>query len=254
MMHYFQAECLKCRHTAAGKVVIMMPLVVMMLAAVMTHNYFAVDSYNWWYSMAGAGMAALVCGIVGGKDRKMKNHAIWSLPCDLGSVWDAKILYGVCATGISSLVLTVSTVVVGQILKYGLKMTFFVEPSIGIQLLAWVVMWITFLWQVPLCMFLTQRIGLFPTLLLHMGIYAGMSWFVSLTPYYPLLPGAITSRMMCPVLGVLPNGLLAVEGSMTYSPELMDGSSLWIGMLSALIWFVVLWRLGRKWYERQVEQ
>ena len=57
---------------------------------------------------------------------------------------------------------------------------------------------------------------------------------------------------MCPVLGILPNGLPAVEGQMTYFPEIMESENLLAGVTAALLWFLLFWWGSRNYFERQV--
>ena len=42
-----QAEMLKYRHTAIGKLTVLMPVICVVMSAVLTHVYFTIDSYNW---------------------------------------------------------------------------------------------------------------------------------------------------------------------------------------------------------------
>lgn len=84
MQSYYKAEFLKNRHTAAEKIIFIMPLISVALSAVLTHNYFAIDSYNWWYAMLFPAMMALVSGMTGARDKKLGNRAIWTIPADMG--------------------------------------------------------------------------------------------------------------------------------------------------------------------------
>ena len=92
MKQYFLAEKLKYRHTFLPFLIVAMPLMTCLLAAFLTGNYFAVDSFNWWYMIMFPGMTAIICAVVGGKDKKQQNRTIFALPVDIGKVWDAKIL------------------------------------------------------------------------------------------------------------------------------------------------------------------
>ena len=64
MKRYFLAEKLKYRHTFLPFLVVAMPLMTCLLAAFLTGNYFAVDSFNWWYMMMFPGMTAIANGIL----------------------------------------------------------------------------------------------------------------------------------------------------------------------------------------------
>lgn len=231
-----------------------MPVVSVVFAAVLTGEYFVVDTYNWWYIGLYPGMIGIVCGMIGGKDKKKKNFTLWSLPCEMGKIWDAKIFTGAFFSGLSVIFLTVLSFAVAKLLGEGLHIEFLAQPSAKMQILAGIVLFVTTLWQVPFCLFLSQKIGSFPMFLVHMGSFTLMSTMASLKPWYMALPGGITSRLMCPLLGILPNGLLAREGSVTYSPEFMESWNLPVGVLASLIWFFLFFLGSRKWFERQVEK
>ncbi|WP_373217569.1 lantibiotic immunity ABC transporter MutE/EpiE family permease subunit [Ruminococcus sp. 5_1_39BFAA] len=252
MKRYFRAEKLKYRHTFLKGIVVLMPLISVFFSAMLTHAYFAVDSYNWWYMILYPGMLGIVCGMIGGKDKRKKNFTIWSLPCSMEKIWDAKVLLGAALSGIAVGITIILTIIMGQFMESALHMKFIIQPSLKMQLTAGLLMWLTTLWQIPFCLLLSQKMGTFVMLLIHMGSYAIISAAISLKPWFAALPGAITSRLMCPVLGILPNGLPAVEGQMTYSPELMELQNLMIGLPAAILWFLILWLVSRKWFERQV--
>ena len=61
MEAYFQAEAKKYRHSHLKILLLGMPLLNTLLSAVLTHNYFSIDCYNWWYTLLFTGMNALLC-------------------------------------------------------------------------------------------------------------------------------------------------------------------------------------------------
>lgn len=250
---YFLAETIKCRHTSLFRLVAAMPLVSTLLAAALTYEYFAIDSYNWWYMVLFPGMTAIVGGLIIGKDKKLKNRAVWTLPVRTGNVWDAKLLLGCLASGLSVLCVLAFTLLTGSLLKNGLHFHFAIEPTLGEQAAACLLIWVTSLWQIPFCMLLAEKLGTFAAFLLHMGSYFLIAPQLFSKAWFALAPGAITARLMCAVLKLLPNGLPATEGNLTFSPELLDQKSLLVGIPAALLWFAFFWRLGRTCYEREVE-
>lgn len=253
MGKYYPAERLKNRHTSAEKLILLMPMIVVCLAARLTSDYFTIDAYNWWYIVLFPGMTAIVCGAVGNRDKKMKNQTILTLPADMGAVWDGKVLYGIRCMGISLAVLLSATLMISTILKQVWQIVFRIDPAAGEQVLAVVVLFLTSLWQIPFCLLLMQVIGRFPMILLHEGSIFLISVTMSLKPYFMLLPGGIAARLMCIILKILPNGLIAKPGSMTFTPELMDWKGVPVGILASLVWFAVFWIVGRKQFERQVQ-
>lgn len=252
MKMYFQAEKLKYHHTFLTGLVIWMPLTVVFLSAWLTHDYFTIDCYNWWYIGLYPGLIGVLCGTIGGKDKEKKNYTIWSLPCSMKKIWDAKVLTGALWSGIAMSCMIIFTIVMGKVLEIMMNRTFIVQPTLKAQLTAGVIIWLTTLWQIPFCLFLSQKMGTFLMFLLHMGSYTIISTVISLKSWFAFWPGAITSRLMCSVLGVLPNGLLAVEGQMTWSPELVETQNLLIGIPAAVFWFFVFWRGSRESFQRQV--
>lgn len=72
-----------------------MPMFTALLAFWLTSSYFSVDVYNWWYIGLYPGFLGILCSIIGKKDKQKKNYTIWSLPCGMEQIWDAKILVGI---------------------------------------------------------------------------------------------------------------------------------------------------------------
>lgn len=251
---YLQAESLKYKHSTAGKLTILMPLLCVVMSAVLTHVYFTVDSYNWWYVGISTGYISLLCGIISEKDKKLGNRAIWSLPCDMGKIWDAKVLYGIKMSGIAVGLHTAVTIVIAFFLEMILHVNFIIRPSVTAQLAAGVLLWLSYCWQIPWCLFLAQMIGRIPMLIFHFVWNSLMAVVMSLSPIYMFFPGALGPRMMCVLLKVMPNGLPAQVGEMTYAPRLIDPSSIPIGIAASIVWLLLLWAVTRKWYQRKVER
>lgn len=253
-MNYWKAERMKYRHTFMMPTAVLMPLAGIAAAAVLTAQYFVMDSYNWWYMMLAPGTIAILCGMIGEKDRRQKNRTICALPIRLGKVWDAKVLTAAGASGLSMLVLWAGTMLTAAVLGMGQEGAAAGAAGAGRWLLAAVLIWITSLWQIPLCLWLTHKLGSFVMLLVHLSACALLSAVVSLQSWFWVLPAGITPRLMCVVLRILPNGLAAKEGNLTFSPELLSPDALWAGIFSALGWLAFLWFFCRRSYERQVRR
>ena len=254
MGKYYLAERLKNRHTSVGKLILLMPVAAVCLAAWLTMEYFTIDSYNWWYMFLFPGMTAVICAVAGGLDKKMGDRAGLALPVDMGAVWDAKVLYGFRCMGISLLVFLTVTLLTGTGLAQIFQYHFQMNPSVSGQILAVAVLYVTSLWQIPVCLLLQQKLGMFPMLLIHMGSYCLGAAELSLHACFMLLPGGIAARMMCIILKILPNGLTAEPGSLTFSPELLERKGLLAGIVASLLWLALFWFAGRRWFERKTEK
>lgn len=241
----YRAEVLKNRHTAAGKLAVWMPLITVFLAAILTMDYMIIDSYNWWYGGIFPGCTALVSCTLSGKEKRQRNRNILSLPIDMKTIWDGKVLYGIRMLTVSVFLLFGAACLAEMAGTYVFHMKYRLAITPESQLAAAVVLLVTGLWQVPFCLFLQQLFGSAAAPLIHVAGYAIAAFSASLQPYFMLFPGAIPARLMCCILGILPNGLLARPGSVTYSPELVKSGAIPVGIISALIWFLLLWGIGR---------
>ena len=114
---FYKAEKLKNRHSAIGRLTILMPLISVILSAVLTSRFFTIDSYNWWYMMLFPGLVSLICGLRGQRDKKMGNRSILTLPEDPKHVWDGKVLYVIREPLWLLIVIFAASVVIAAILQ-----------------------------------------------------------------------------------------------------------------------------------------
>ena len=64
-------------------------------------------------------------------------------------------------------------------------------------------------------------------------------------------PFGYTPRAVCPILHILPNGLNAVEGSDTFTPEILQSSSIVISIIISIILFCLLSYVSASWFEKR---
>lgn len=239
MIAIMKAEQLKWKRTFIPKLLWLTPLITLLISAVlMGGEYFQTGAYNWWYTMLLPGALTICCALVIEKDKKIKYHSILALPLDLKRIWLGKIVT-------SSIWLFLITIIFfGGITAGGLL--FGHSLPITSSLLSTFVIFLTFLWQIPLCLFLAAKLGTYLTILLNVvanivGIVAfadGEMWY-----YYPF---AIGARLLCSTLGILPNGLLVPQGS-----PLLDKGVILPGLLIALAWFMMISFLTAKWFTKR---
>ncbi|BAH06235.1 lantibiotic immunity ABC transporter MutE/EpiE family permease subunit [Clostridium kluyveri] len=216
------------------------------LSFILTTRYFEIDSYNWWYVMLFPGMISLLCTLVVVKDKKMKNMAVLSLPVDLKKIWMAKVLVCVCMIVIASMIHLFGSVFIGNILEIGKLGRI---PMIN-AVFASIVLIITLLWQIPLCMFLGSKIGMFATVLINI-VCCILGVLLAVYDTLWMIPYAVPSRLMIPIIKVLPNGLPAIQGNQAFTPELLWDSVILPGIIIIVSLFVILAFFTAKWYENQ---
>lgn len=249
----YQAEVIKNRHTVSGRLSILMPLIVVGLSLGFAKEYVVIDSHNWWYMGLLPAMVGIICGMSGEREQRLKYRGVLSLPISMKNIWDGKVLYGIRALTLSVLILVVTSAAVNTVLSGVFKLAFPIEISVMQQLAAGIVLFAVSLWQVPWCLILQQLFGNAAGLLFHVVSYGILSCTLSLYPCFMVLPGGVAARLMCIILKILPNGLPARPGSMTFSPELLDSSGIPAGILSTILWFFLLWLVGRCLFERKVQ-
>ncbi|MCT2194728.1 lantibiotic immunity ABC transporter MutE/EpiE family permease subunit [Paenibacillus sp. p3-SID1389] len=229
MQAYLRAEFLKTKRTFTRKLTWLAPLLTLLLCTgLMAGPFFQIASYNWWYTLLLPGALTLMCtGVIQKDSKKLKYRAIFGLPVSLSKVWLGKI--GVIAGLLlaSSVILMLGVALSGLVFPAGL--------TLADHALASLLLFLTFLWQIPLCLFLTDRVGMFATMILNVLGNIACNILFATTAFWWAVPYAIPSRLMCATIGVLPNGLPVPEGD-----ALWDKSVILPGVLITLGLFFLL--------------
>lgn len=246
MVEYFISENMKIKRKFVKRLVWIAPTMVILLSVFLTANYFQVCIYNWWYTLILPGVIAIEGCFLYKIDGAMKNKSVMALPVDLKKVWIAKILVGVKNIAISCMIIFIA----GQLSVFVIPMRSESNISILSGFIGILVIIITSIWEIPLWFFLGNKIGMFPTIILSLAANI-FSIVVAVRKFWWINPFSYTSRLMCPILRILPNGLLAKEGSKTFTPELLNTSSIPLGIGVSIVLFIVITYLTAKWYERQ---
>jgi ABC-2 type transport system permease protein len=228
MVKLIFAEYQKLKRTFSKKMVLLAPLAIVFLCANLgLGESFQKGSYNWWSSFVLPGALTLICANVIEKDKKkIHYHGILSLPSNPVKIWAGKIGTCVFLYLISCMVFFAGVTLGG--LYYGSSVSL-MQSAVGNALL-----FITFLWQIPLCMFFTDRMGLFPTVFINLAGNMLCTTFASRTSHWKI-PYAIPARLMCPVIKVLPNGL-----SVPANDPLLSTNVILPGILITLTLFIAL--------------
>lgn len=246
MFKYFLSENTKIKHTFVEKLSWISPSFVILLSISLAATYFQVDSYNSWYVTILPGTVALSCALLSKMDGGMKNRAVISLPVELQKVWAAKVLVGIKGLFISCIIIFIAA----QLSVFVVNINPVSKIPILNGLAATLILIITYMWQVPLCLYLGNKIGLFPTIILSLGVNV-ICGVMAIEEYWWMIPFSYPSRLMCPVLRILPNGLLAEPASQTFTPQLLDTWVIPFGISVSFILFLIVTYLTAKWFARQ---
>lgn len=242
MVNYLKAENLKLKHTFTKKLIIIMPMISLLMGA-LAPAWYEVNTFNWWYIMIFPGTIALICSLVHQKEeKKLKYRGVMCLPIDLKKLWISKALLIGIYIFISCIILSLG-IFPGRFI-FSSAIT---NPiSITKIIIGAVVITITSLWQVPFCLFLAKKVGLFPTILINTVVGIVLNMLTVDKKLWWLFPYSFTSRLMCPILGILPNGCLAETGN-----PLLNSNVIWSGIALSILFFILLILVTAHWFSKQ---
>lgn len=246
MLRYFLSENLKIKNTFLSKLIWIMPILTIIFTILIEPSYFQHASYNFWYVLILPGAVSLIFTLLNRIDGNMKNKVVLSLPLDLRKVWMAKVLVGIKSMSISCIIIFLAA----QLSPIVINIKSEKEIPVFVGLVAIIILVITFAWQVPLCMYLGNKIGLFQTVLINIAVNFIFTT-LAVKNFWWAIPFTYPARLMCFVLKILPNGLPAEPGSKTFNPELLNVWNIPLGLSISIVLFLVVTSLTAKWYNAQ---
>ncbi|MPQ33147.1 lantibiotic immunity ABC transporter MutE/EpiE family permease subunit [Clostridium estertheticum] len=238
MLKYLQAENLKCKRTFIKKLIFLAPMVTFLIA-LSSVMWFQANSFNWWYMMILPGYISLMAVMTNEKEeKKLRYRAVFGLPISLKKVWISKVLINGIYMTLSCMILSVGIILGGYYFSIIIP---FSRVIVAVALIA-----VTSLWQIPLCMFLAKKLGMLGAILINVGGGSVLGALIAIKSMWWICPYSWTARIMCPILGYLPNGLKAEIGSSILSPVVIP-----IGIILSLILFALLLIVTTNWFEKQ---
>ncbi|WMJ90448.1 lantibiotic immunity ABC transporter MutE/EpiE family permease subunit [Anaerocolumna sp. MB42-C2] len=249
LITYLKAENLKYKRSLFRKLIIVIPLVLILIAMIFLYIGIGLGGFsssivcNWSMPIASLTIV-LLCHLVNNKDQKHKYRTLYSLPIDLKKTFISKIILTALNLLIISLLLSFITVIT-ECISSGVSGAI---GHSGYYIFGYCLLWFSFLWQIPFCLFLDQKIGFVGSVIINLFASAIGILFFSLTPLFWFFPYSWPGRFMVTLFGVLPNGLLAEANSRLI---LSLGESLLLSLVSLLTMLVLLVLFSR-WYKRQV--
>ncbi len=184
-MNYLKSEHLKFKRTIFNKLLWIAPLFVTVFAWIIGgFSGFMYMSFYWWYAFILPGTIAILCVFSHLKEDKAgKYYSIFSIPIDLVKFEMAKSVLIIEKLVIAALFLA-TFVSISNVISPALAVY-----NIGVSVLGSVAIVLASIWQIPLCLFLAQTIGM--TLPIYLNTILGIlfpivlkeSIFVWLCPY-----------------------------------------------------------------------
>ena len=224
-----RAERMKMKHTFDGilpEAAALLTL-VLVLGLAFGNSYYSVNAWNWWYVMLMPGMLSVLCCLGIKRERKMHYCNLLTLSVPPARCLMGKILCYALELGAANLIIAAGTLAAGRL--WGSYI-----PDVN-GFAAAILLCVCSLWEIPLFLWLGSRFGTFISLFFCMASSAaGVALFADSDLWW-LFPAAIPVRLMCPVLGIMPNGLLVSADS-----TLWDTGVILPGVLISLVWFLFM--------------
>ena len=249
LLTYLEAENLKFKRSLFRKLVLFIPAALIVTS--MIFLFIGIGSGGFsssfvcnWCMPVGSLSIVILCHLVNNKDGKHKYRTLYSLPINLKTTFISKVILTALNFLIISLLLAFIT-----ILSEGMVSGITAAIShAAYYILAYCLLWLSFLWQIPFCLYLDRKTGFVGSVIINLLASASCGLFFSLTPLFWAFPYGWAARYMITLFGVLPNGLLAGADS---------GKILSLGEISLLALISLLAVLGltalfARWYGRQV--
>ena len=217
---YIESEWLKSKRSFVRKMVVLMPLVTVVLALFMMNGTYARElAYNWWYLLFLPFTVAYVAGHLVSADRKKNFHGLWGIVQKKREAGYAKVVAGGLLVLGANVVFMVLIALLGGVAD-GAQVVesqgvgFGNVRGLGLDenLLAGVLLTVTFVWQIPLFMLITMKTNTMISVVLSVFFNFGIACLCAVGSFW-WVPFAIPARLMCHVLGILPNGLMAEAGA-----------------------------------------
>lgn len=218
MMRLLTSEHLKMKRTFAKKLIWLCPAVLILLAFFMMGGYLYQCAYNMWYCFFVPVQTALICALIHQKEAKQLNYyRVFTASARLRSVWYSK-------TALATIYLWVSAVLFCLLVGVTAAM---VQGTAGVRwgsaVTAVAVTIVCSMWQIPFYLWLAKKGGFFLPIVVSMAGCVLEAIF-AVKSFWWICPYAWASRLMCTVLGILPNGLLAEDGLLLISRPAITGT------------------------------
>lgn len=243
MISYILAENLKHKGTFLKKLLVIMPITLILLSLFLMPSYFTTNSYNWWYVIIMPATFALIPAIMHRKEsRKLKYRAVFPLNINLKKLWVSKIITAFIYMNITAMVHMLG-VYIFQFLIGGQ-----LAPNYRFLTLVFAsfLLIISNIWQIPLCFFLAKKFGFIASITINAVLGLALGILLSDSTFWIYCPYSWGIRLMIPVMGILPSGVLTEA-----SNPIISNTSLLIPCILSICLFTLLTMISAKWFSKQ---
>lgn len=248
MLNVLRSEHLKYKRTFMKRLILFAPLVFILISLrvklflpdyIGAWEMLLAQIYNWWPVLFLPLGTALLAALAQQKEKKAgKFQNLRIHPVSTTALWTGKIAVLAYHTLLSSCILMVAVLISGLTTAGG------ATPWSTI-VAGGLLMWLTSLPLIPIQLWAAAWKGtLFSMAVGFAGGIAGV--LAAPEPYWVYIPWSWPIRLMSPVVGVHPNGVLMEENH-----PLRDPSVIPVGILLGIIAFVLFTWMTAAWFKRK---
>lgn len=256
-MNRIEAEILKYKKTMMSKLILIIPIFFavfsMVVQIIISENpgikldmaskeswkMFLTLSFNFWSFIFIPMISALLAGLVANQEKKVGNYrALCCHEIRPLKIWFYKIIGMVVYMLIATIVFIAVEVVAGSMSAVG-------NISFIKILVAAIACFLVSISILPIQLFFATNFGMIINLAVG---FAGMLSGVLMAPekYWIFNPYSWATRLMCPLIGVHPNGIALNQGD-----PLLNGDVIGIGIILSMISFSILLFITGKLFEKK---
>ncbi|MCM1050200.1 MAG: lantibiotic immunity ABC transporter MutE/EpiE family permease subunit [Clostridiales bacterium] len=206
-----QAEILKVKYTFSLKLVFIAPISTILLGYFLGGSFFQYAAYNWWYTIILPVAVSIWCADIIKREKNSGLQNILCLGTSLEKIWLGKSIAVIIFLFAANLLMWIGCTVLGCFTTMNIST---LNGMAGCMLL-----FLTYIWQVPFIMFIAFKAGYLAAVLLSFfanvllfSVGVEKAWFF-INPY------AISARVVCPFFAIYPNGLLLENGSPLWNTD-----------------------------------
>ena len=227
-MNYLKSEHLKFKRTISNKLLFIIPLMTAIFAWIVGGFIgFQYTALYWWYAFLLPGAVAILCSLSHRKEENAgKYYSVFSMPLNLPKFEIAKgiilIEKLVVAAVFLAIIISISNIISPATAVYSVLQS--IAGSIGIILAS--------VWQIPLCLYLARKTGLFLPIVLNTVLGIFMPIALGNTVVWWLVPYCYAAKLAEPLMGIELNGTF--EGNCGFSITVL------ISIVLSILLFLIL--------------
>ncbi len=238
MVNYLKSEFLKQRHRFNLKLLWLSPFIAVTLVLIlMGGRFFMEGAFNWWYTMILPGTLSMIVSFTVSAEKKHNRHGLFAVSTSKIKLWISQLVMNTILLLITNLIFFIVMSTVGTTLGVSI-------PFLS-SFIASFVLFLTLAWQIPLFMFISEKMGSFFSLMISLFCNMGFGIFFAATRLW-YVPFAIPARLMCPIIKVLPNGLPLEAGN-----HLGDSSVIFIGIIITVALYFIFSLITTMWFHHR---